>query len=258
MHRVAIVGSGGAGKTTFARRLGERLGLPVIHLDEHYRRPGWVATPSREWRRRQRGVPLGDPGAPGTSSRGRRKPARRGREAVPEPLGHAARVEVAPDRRRSWGCVRRLGLSPALPRRVAVHGMDRGSGAPVGAPSRRSCQPLHRQPTAGRVGARDPDARPTGRSARRGPREAAAACGEAGDDRRLRWRLRPGAPWILTEARVGIASSGRGRGRGSWVVGRGSWIGMRQTVGRRDRRFDLGLSHLWRQLRARCVAAHAL
>ncbi|MDQ1481782.1 MAG: hypothetical protein QOI44_2643 [Actinomycetota bacterium] len=50
MKRVAIVGPGGAGKSTFARRLGERTGLPVIHLDELYWRPGWVATPDDEWR----------------------------------------------------------------------------------------------------------------------------------------------------------------------------------------------------------------
>ena len=45
-----VVGPGGAGKSTFARRLGERTGLPVIHLDEHYWRPGWEPTPDDEWR----------------------------------------------------------------------------------------------------------------------------------------------------------------------------------------------------------------
>lgn len=53
MERVAVVGSGGAGKTTFATRLGARLGLPVVHLDAHYWRPGWVRTPAEEWRRWQ-------------------------------------------------------------------------------------------------------------------------------------------------------------------------------------------------------------
>jgi adenylate kinase family enzyme len=53
VQRVAIVGSGGAGKSTLARALGERTGLPVVHLDEHYWRPGWVATPPDEWRTRQ-------------------------------------------------------------------------------------------------------------------------------------------------------------------------------------------------------------
>ena len=47
-----MIGSGGAGKSTFARRLGERLGLRVIHLDKLYWRPGWVQTPKDEWRLR--------------------------------------------------------------------------------------------------------------------------------------------------------------------------------------------------------------
>lgn len=50
MKRVLVIGSGGAGKSTFARRLGERLGLPVVHLDAHFWRPGWVETPKDEWR----------------------------------------------------------------------------------------------------------------------------------------------------------------------------------------------------------------
>lgn len=50
MKRVAVVGSGGAGKTTFARELSRRTGLPVVHLDHLYWGPGWVETPSDEWR----------------------------------------------------------------------------------------------------------------------------------------------------------------------------------------------------------------
>lgn len=53
MQRVAVVGTGGAGKTTFATALAARTGLPVVHLDEHYFRPGWVPTPRPEWRRWQ-------------------------------------------------------------------------------------------------------------------------------------------------------------------------------------------------------------
>lgn len=51
MKRVLVIGSGGAGKSTFARRLGERLRLPVIHLDRLYWQPGWVEPPKDEWRR---------------------------------------------------------------------------------------------------------------------------------------------------------------------------------------------------------------
>ena len=52
MRRVLVIGSGGAGKSVFARRLGARLGLEVVHLDRLYWRPGWVETPKEEWRRK--------------------------------------------------------------------------------------------------------------------------------------------------------------------------------------------------------------
>jgi len=48
-RRVLVVGSAGAGKTTFAVRLAEVIGLPVIHLDSEYWRPGWQHTPADEW-----------------------------------------------------------------------------------------------------------------------------------------------------------------------------------------------------------------
>jgi adenylate kinase family enzyme len=49
VQRVAVVGSGGAGKSTFARALGRITRLPVIHLDENYWSPGWVETPRDQW-----------------------------------------------------------------------------------------------------------------------------------------------------------------------------------------------------------------
>jgi len=51
MRRVLVIGPGGAGKSTFARALAERTGLPLIHLDTLYWHSGWVATPNEEWDR---------------------------------------------------------------------------------------------------------------------------------------------------------------------------------------------------------------
>jgi len=49
MERVAIVGSGGAGKTTLAAEMGRRTLLPVVHLDRLHWKPGWVETSTEEW-----------------------------------------------------------------------------------------------------------------------------------------------------------------------------------------------------------------
>lgn len=51
MQRIAIIGSPGSGKSTLAPKLGEILGIEVIHLDRLYHRPGWAETPKDEWRR---------------------------------------------------------------------------------------------------------------------------------------------------------------------------------------------------------------
>ncbi len=42
MRRVMIVGQPGAGKSTLARAMGERTGLPVVHIDHIHWQPGWV------------------------------------------------------------------------------------------------------------------------------------------------------------------------------------------------------------------------
>jgi adenylate kinase family enzyme len=49
MKRILIIGSGGAGKSTLARRLGEKIGIEVVHLDKLYWNPGWVKTEKEEW-----------------------------------------------------------------------------------------------------------------------------------------------------------------------------------------------------------------
>jgi len=49
MKKVAVIGCGGAGKSTFSRKLSEILNIPVYHLDKLNWKPGWVPTPKDEW-----------------------------------------------------------------------------------------------------------------------------------------------------------------------------------------------------------------
>ena len=52
MERILIIGCGGAGKSTLARQLGEKLSLPVVHLDRLYWKPGWVQESREEFDRK--------------------------------------------------------------------------------------------------------------------------------------------------------------------------------------------------------------
>ena len=45
MERVVILGPGGAGKTELATAIAQRTGLPVVHLDVLFWRPGWTPAP---------------------------------------------------------------------------------------------------------------------------------------------------------------------------------------------------------------------
>lgn len=59
-RRVVVTGMAGAGKSTFSRALSAKTGLPVIHLDFHFWKPGWVEPPEDDWREKQRGLLAGD------------------------------------------------------------------------------------------------------------------------------------------------------------------------------------------------------
>ncbi len=48
MERILIIGCGGAGKSTLARQLGEKMDLPVVHLDKLFWKPGWVESTKDE------------------------------------------------------------------------------------------------------------------------------------------------------------------------------------------------------------------
>lgn len=51
MKRIVIIGSGGAGKSTLSRRLGEILNIEVLHLDKLYWQAGWIEPPKDEWQK---------------------------------------------------------------------------------------------------------------------------------------------------------------------------------------------------------------
>ncbi|SIR26142.1 Adenylate kinase [Haladaptatus litoreus] len=49
MDRIMVLGPPGAGKSTFAVRLGKTLEWPVTHLDAHFWEPGWEKPDSDDW-----------------------------------------------------------------------------------------------------------------------------------------------------------------------------------------------------------------
>src|ERR671934_546543 len=60
MPRIVVVGTSGSGKTTVAREVARRLGVPHVELDALYHGPGWAETPPEEFRRRVAAAMDGD------------------------------------------------------------------------------------------------------------------------------------------------------------------------------------------------------
>ncbi|MDA3884775.1 MAG: hypothetical protein PF638_04195 [Candidatus Delongbacteria bacterium] len=52
MKRILVIGSGGAGKSTFTKQLSKVLDIPIIHLDVHFWLPGWVQRESEKWHKK--------------------------------------------------------------------------------------------------------------------------------------------------------------------------------------------------------------
>jgi len=49
MKKIMLIGSGGSGKSTLSKKIGEILNVPVYHLDQIFWKPGWGPTPEKEW-----------------------------------------------------------------------------------------------------------------------------------------------------------------------------------------------------------------
>ncbi len=55
MNRVMVIGvSAGVGKSTFARKLGQKLHIPVYHLDTYFWKSGWIEATNEEFFEAQR------------------------------------------------------------------------------------------------------------------------------------------------------------------------------------------------------------
>ena len=51
MQKILVIGSGGAGKSIFSRRLGEITGIEIFHLDKLFWKPDWIETEKNRIRR---------------------------------------------------------------------------------------------------------------------------------------------------------------------------------------------------------------
>jgi adenylate kinase family enzyme len=56
MKRIVVIGNTGNGKSTLSRILGEKLELPVYHLDKLIWQPGWQPTPAYQFAQQHRAI----------------------------------------------------------------------------------------------------------------------------------------------------------------------------------------------------------
>jgi adenylate kinase family enzyme len=60
VQRVLVLGSPGSGKSTLAAAIARRTDLPLVHLDQHYWRSGWVEPTAEEWARQVEALAAGE------------------------------------------------------------------------------------------------------------------------------------------------------------------------------------------------------
>ena len=60
MARIVVIGNAGGGKTTLARKLAAKRGLPHVEIDRELWQPGWMLTPVEVYERRHREIVAGD------------------------------------------------------------------------------------------------------------------------------------------------------------------------------------------------------
>lgn len=59
-NRIIIVGSAGSGKSYLSKMIAKCTKQKLIHLDNEYWKPNWIATPKNEWIERQKTLISGD------------------------------------------------------------------------------------------------------------------------------------------------------------------------------------------------------
>ncbi len=50
-QRISVIGISGSGKSVFARKLGEKTGLPVYHMDSLFWSENWRERPEKDWQK---------------------------------------------------------------------------------------------------------------------------------------------------------------------------------------------------------------
>lgn len=52
-NKIIVIGNCGSGKSYVSKQLSNIMGLPLIHLDNEFWKPNWVATDKEEWLKKQ-------------------------------------------------------------------------------------------------------------------------------------------------------------------------------------------------------------